>query len=337
MCDRLKMKGRSKQEAKDQFQSRKLENASWFYPRDPQQQHEGWGQWKMTQQEFWAWEAPYFKSFFHISRRFNFFENVKKTEQLRAPFSSANTETKKMIYFFFWFFLTKILVTGWPKFTQFIASILPTNFIFWIFSNSDFFLFLFHIRNFDCIIQTKRGRVVGRAVGSKIDDPGSSPATANFLFSKIFKIFRICGRRRVFFLPNLLHLRKAKFFCQKYLCIFFLKSTTSITDRIDAMRRIYALRIFGKRTQITVRWGGTHESQVDCSPVHATVQRMKHRQRWSRQWPRHQGWSGRCQAKAVPHPDGICHSHPTHFALSKDRPVAACGRCWHQACSLSFY
>ena len=296
---------------------------------------EGNGRWPNKNFELGKLRISRVFSTFHGGLIFLKMSKKRNNYELRFPLQIRRL--KKMIYFFFWFFLTKILVTGWPKFTQFIASILPTNFIFWIFSNSDFFLFLFHIRNFDCIIQTKRGRVVGRAVGSKIDDPGSSPATANFLFSKIFKIFRICGRRRVFFLPNLLHLRKAKFFCQKYLCIFFLKSTTSITDRIDAMRRIYALRIFGKRTQITVRWGGTHESQVDCSPVHATVQRMKHRQRWSRQWPRHQGWSGRCQAKAVPHPDGICHSHPTHFALSKDRPVAACGRCWHQACSLSFY
>ena len=59
----------------------------------------------------------------------DFFENVKKTEQLRAPFSSAIAEDQKNFFFRFWLFLTKILVTARPNFTQFLASVFPTTFI----------------------------------------------------------------------------------------------------------------------------------------------------------------------------------------------------------------
>ncbi len=58
------------------------------------------------QQEFWAWELRISRVFFKFDGGFNFFENVKKTEQLRAPFSSAITENEKngffLVFGYFW-------------------------------------------------------------------------------------------------------------------------------------------------------------------------------------------------------------------------------------------
>ncbi len=57
--------------------------------------------------------APYFESYFQISRRFKvFFKCQKNVAITRAPFSSAIAEEQKNAFFRFWLFLTKILVTG---------------------------------------------------------------------------------------------------------------------------------------------------------------------------------------------------------------------------------
>ena len=63
---------------------------------------------------------------------------------------------------------------------------------------------------------------MGRAVAGKIEDPGSSPASANF-FSQILSNLPHLRKAEVFF-PNLPHLRKTEgFLGQKYLRIFVQK------------------------------------------------------------------------------------------------------------------
>ncbi len=47
-----------------------------------------------------------------------------------APFFLRNYGGgQKNSFFHFWLFLTKILVTGWPKFTHMFALVIPTNLI----------------------------------------------------------------------------------------------------------------------------------------------------------------------------------------------------------------
>ncbi len=89
-----------------------------------------------TQREICLWEPPYFESFFQIWRRFSFFWNCQKTGAItRAPCTSANAEDPKNIDFPFWLFLTKVLVTGSPKFAQNIPSVISTNLILYFFCN----------------------------------------------------------------------------------------------------------------------------------------------------------------------------------------------------------
>ena len=53
----------------------------------------------LPQQEFWAWEAPYFKSFFQISRRFWFFLNCPINGAITRPPQLRRTKNKSFSFF----------------------------------------------------------------------------------------------------------------------------------------------------------------------------------------------------------------------------------------------
>ena len=92
---------------------------------------------KVPQQEFCPWEPPHFECFFQIWRRSIFFKMSKKRSIYESFLDYCfypQLRRRQNFFFRFWRFSTKILVTGWPNFTQFLASILPTTFILWFFS-----------------------------------------------------------------------------------------------------------------------------------------------------------------------------------------------------------
>ena len=76
---------------------------------------------------------------------FNYFEIVKKPEQLQIPCSSANAEDSKKIFLRFLLFLTKILVTTSPKFVQIISSVISRNLFYIFFRNTKKIFSIFFI------------------------------------------------------------------------------------------------------------------------------------------------------------------------------------------------
>ncbi len=160
-------------------------------------------------------------------------------------FCSAKTETHQKKIYSFLLFLTKILVTGSPKFTRYITFLLPIFLFYKYFCTSQNFLIVFYKRYCKSIFHRKLIGMVVKAAGSEVSISRVRTPLSTFIF----------------FCLHLPHLQTktrcpkcGACFCPPKPPHFFEKSLKKIPGKIDALRRIYALRLFGKWTQITVRW-----------------------------------------------------------------------------------
>ncbi len=126
----------------------------------------------------------------------------KKRSKYRFRFSSANAEVPQKYCFSFLTIFDKNAGHRVTKFYPVYHVSITYKFYFILFSliRKKYFR-LFYIRSFEVFLQRWWGRVVVRALDSKIKGPGSSLMAARTFFFVFFntKIFRICGRRKVFF------------------------------------------------------------------------------------------------------------------------------------------
>ncbi len=126
--------------------------------------------------------------FFRKGRGITVSENLRK-----------NRGVPKKVFFAFGLFLTKLLVTGSPKFAQIISPVVPvpTNFVSNFLSNSKKYFFVFFVCLSKPICHRRRVGALGKAADSKIE-VSCSNSTTDIFFTFLAQIFHFFGARILF-------------------------------------------------------------------------------------------------------------------------------------------
>ena len=143
----------------------------------------------------------------------------KKQSNYKSSVFLRNYGGAKNGFFCFWLFLTKKTGHRVTKFHPVYRINITYKFYFMIFSliQKNKLSYIYIYASLRSLLREGWDGVVGRAVVSGFENPGSSPTAVNLFFS--FKILRICGR--LSFLPkNSAFAEDGSFFAKKKLRIF---------------------------------------------------------------------------------------------------------------------